>query len=82
MELKNNIPSFDVLHVENTGRYIALDPYMTGKTRFAFCEGEKECVFKGATKARIINSMSVGDTDFYLNTKIMLGLGFLKHLHF
>lgn len=75
MELKNNIPSFDVLHVENTGRYIALDPYMTGKTRFAFCEGEKECVFKGATKARIVNNMSVGDTDFYLNTKILGGLG-------
>ena len=74
MELKNNVTSFDVIRTENVGRYVILDPYMTGKTRFAFCEGEKECVFKQATKAKTLNRLDVGNTDFYLDTNIEGGI--------
>lgn len=71
MDFKSNIPSFDILRHEYVGRYVVLDPYMTGDTRFAFCEGEKECVLKQATKAKTTNSLNVGDKEFYLNTKIL-----------
>ena len=71
MEFKNSIPSFDILRHEYVARYVVLDPYMTGDTRFAFCEGDKECVLKQATKAKVINSLNVGDKEFYLNTKIL-----------
>ena len=71
MDIKNNIPSFDVLRHEYVGRYVVLDPYMTGEPRFAFCEGEKECVLKQATRAKVTKSLDIGEREFYLNTKIL-----------
>lgn len=71
MEIKNNIPSFDILREEYVGRYVTLDQYMLGEPRFAFCEGEKECVLKQANIAKTTNSLNINDIEFKLNTKLI-----------
>lgn len=71
MDFKNNIPSFDILRHEYVGRYVAFDPYMIGECRFAFCEGEKECVFKQANIAKTTTDLNIDDIEIQLNTKII-----------
>lgn len=70
MDFRNNIPSFSTLRSNYFSRYICIDPYMMGKTRFSFCEGEKECVMKQANIAHTTTDMKIDDTEFYLDTKI------------
>lgn len=70
MDFRNNIPSFSTLRPNYFARYICIDPYMMGKTRFSLCEGEKECVMKQANIAHTTTDMKIGDTEFYLDTKI------------
>ena len=70
MEFQNQIPTYDVLRPEYVGRYVVLDPYMTGKARFGICEGTKECVLKPANRAKLTEDISASSNVLYTDTII------------
>jgi len=64
------IPTFSTLRPKYRARYIALDPYMTGISRFGLCEGIKEVVFKQANLAHCTENLSIGSVEIPLDTKL------------